>query len=1115
MAPEQIQGEADVGTAADIWALGAVLYEALTLSSPFSDPRLPQLLTSIISHSPAPLLAQRPDIGEPLAALVHRMLQKNPERRPQTGAALLRELAALSSSQDEAATPQPRMPATWPPSDSLRKTLSSTEQRVQGFLLVADPASKGSAAWISAELQHEAVRRGASFYIVRDGSLIIAMNDSAGPIEDATRLSRLALSLRALAPGGAFLITTRLAVSEGSVIHELVASAASGEIRLDDATASLLESRFEIQRQPDCAVQLLGERQVEAQRTLLGQHTSLVGRRRELDILHGLLAQCTEEGSARAALVTAPPGMGKSRLQAEFVRSLVEQAQEVEILIGYGDSMAAGAPYLLLGSALRRRAGINRGDPIEVRRQSLVQWVAQLFPADEVVRISAFLGEVAGVPFPSEVDLALVAARREPSLMANSIAMAWERFLSIQSKRRPVLLILDDAHHGDLPSMKLVERALSRLHQSPILVLALARPEVRITFPQLFAEHPLTELRLEALGRKACEALIRQVLGSSVSKEWIERAIEYSGGNAFFLEEIIRAAVTGAELELPETVLGMLQARICQFGPEARRVLQVASVFGERFRFDGLQALLGDKIGDFPLADLLSYLCDREILVRLSGSYLGNLAEHAEYRYQHALVREAAYEMLTIEDRKIAHRAVADFLEVGGDSDPRLLAEHLTKSQELARAIKHYLRAAERALHANDLSTVLSWVDKVDQAGAGREEQGRALALRATVSYWQGHYAPTYDYAVAAIALLRPGSAIWFQVIGQAAAAAGRQDRSEELLLWHHRMLEAQAEEDAACEQIVCLSRCCLQWHFLSQFERCDELMHRLNEVVPGRPIQNPLARAQYEHACSRVAATSGDTTASIRHMEVVIEAFEQAGDIRNMLVERASLALLYSEIGQHATAEGLCRSNLTQCEAQQVTPGTYLTKLALVLALSGHGDPHQLAEARQVGGEALHAYEALGYKRLQGVAHRLLASVEIAAGNHAEAQEHAQCAVAALASSRYYLALALATLAKSLVRQGRAAEALPFARQAMDMLNQFKHLDFGEITVPLVLSEALAALGQRGEANQYLSEARARLLARAEKIADPAWRQRFLGLADHARILRETERALEPSAEL
>ena len=155
-------------------------------------------------------------------------------------------------------------------------------------------------------------------------------------------------------------------------------------------------------------------------------------------------------------------------------------------------------------------------------------------------------------------------------------AGAFERGLQVISYGLPA----DAELFGNRPNVVIHEQ---RYH------LALARPEVKEKFPRLWAGRHVTEVPLGELSRKACERVVREVLGD-VQPDVVARVVDRAGGNAFFLEELIRAVAAG-QVALPDTVIATVQARLGALAPEQRRVLRAASVFGDVFSRGGLAAL--------------------------------------------------------------------------------------------------------------------------------------------------------------------------------------------------------------------------------------------------------------------------------------------------------------------------------------------------------------------------------------------------------------------------------------------------------------------------------------------------------------------------------------------
>src|SRR5262249_4095499 len=152
-----------------------------------------------------------------------------------------------------------------------------------------------------------------------------------------------------------------------------------------------------------------------------------------------------------------------------------------------------------------------------------------------------------------------------------------------------------------------------------------------------------------------------------------QQIVARADGNAFYLEELIRATADGRADALPDSVIGMVQARLDVEGGEAKRVLRAASVFGERFSRAGVAALLGGEGQLMDVAHWLDHLAARELVARAAT---GERREDLELTFTHALVREAAYAMLTNEDRVLGHRLAGAFLESAGAGDAMALAEH-------------------------------------------------------------------------------------------------------------------------------------------------------------------------------------------------------------------------------------------------------------------------------------------------------------------------------------------------------------------------------------------------------------------------------------------------------
>ena len=236
------------------------------------------------------------------------------------------------------------------------------------------------------------------------------------------------------------------------------------------------------------------------------------------------------------------------------------------------------------------------------------------------------------------------------------------------------------------------------------MLLALARPEIHDVFPKLWENGPVDVLKLSELDGEACAELIRDALGERVHPETVTRLVKLAGGNAFYLEEMIRAVAEGRVETVPGTIMAMAQSRIGDLPAASRRVLRAAAIFGRHFWRGGVFALMGRDAAAADTDALLGELEAQEFIAPASASAAQG---DVEYTFRHELVREAAYSTLTARDRTLGHRLAADWLEGGGAADALTLATHFELGNDPARAAVWYSRSAEQALGGDDLGAAL------------------------------------------------------------------------------------------------------------------------------------------------------------------------------------------------------------------------------------------------------------------------------------------------------------------------------------------------------------------------------------------------------------------------
>ncbi|WP_437995654.1 protein kinase [Sorangium sp. So ce185] len=1106
MAPEQARGEPTIDARADVFALGCLLFECLAGRPPFVGDNALSLIMKVVLEDPPRLGELRDGIPEPLERLVARMLSKPAEHRPRDGAAVAEELAALA----QAGLPGGARETVAPPAP--RVEITTAERRVICVILAEGGGAEADATLSEAEgaarteaLRQVAARHGGRLELLQSRWLLVALSGAEAPTDLAARAAHCALALRAELGGVPVSVATGMAevagrLPVGALIDRVVqlfpqrSRVPEPGIRLDSATAGLLARSFDM-AQVDEGAWLRGPKEEpDTVPRLLGKPTPCVGRERELALLEAEWRHAVDEPSASAVVVVGAPGIGKSRLAWEFLRGREEQREGAEVWVGRADPMAAGSAFGLLAQALRRAMGILDDEPIEVRRHKVLARVERLGALGaKAPHVAAFLGELVGAKFSDAGDVQLHTARQSPMLMSDRLREAFEDFVWAECQRRPVLLVLEDLHWGDLPTVTLVDAALRRAGRLPFFVLALARPEVHELFPTLWSERHGLRLRLAPLPRRAGERLVREVLGDAVDADQVDKLLARAEGNAFVLEEQIRAVAEGRSAGLPETALALVQARLEALDVEERRVLRAASVFGETFWEGGARALVGGA----PVVWHLAELSRRELIRRRPQA---RIAGEVEYEFRHALVREAAYEMLTERDRRVGHGLAGDWLDRAGGADAMALAEHFEIGGAPARAADAYLRAADEALRGGDLAAVIERADRGIGCGAAPEVAGRLRRAQAEAHLWRADVSKALERGLEAAERIERGSTEWFSAVTQVVFASYKLGRFDDAERWMSVVASTAAMAGAESVKLICLADGAAVLSMVGRYAEGRALLDIVERAYASAGALDVEAAAHLHEARAAHAVCTGDLVASADGMEAASRAYEQAGDRRNACSTRVNAGSIYAELGDLTRAESMLRAALAEADRMHLQELKLFAEACLAQALASRG---QLAEARSLAESAAASCRQAGLVRMELSARCYLAKISLAAGEFEAAEGEARAAAASSQSAPTLGVQAYAVLARALLGLGRVDEAVTTAAEANSVLESFGTLEEGESLVRLTYAEALDASGRRAEAMAAIASARAALLARADKLSDPTWRERFLrDVPDNARTL-------------
>jgi class 3 adenylate cyclase/tetratricopeptide (TPR) repeat protein len=461
--------------------------------------------------------------------------------------------------------------------------------------------------------------------------------------------------------------------------------------------------------------------------------TGFVGREREVSLLEHYLEQ-VENGRGQIVAVAGEPGIGKSRLLAEFRRRIADgHATWVE---GHCVSYGAAIPYQLVLDALRSHCGIAETDGAETIARKVRSGLSEA--GLDAGEDSPVLLHLLGV---KEGSGAAAAANPETAKARSFDVCA--RLCLEGSRRRPLVLVLEDLHWTDTISEEFFGHLATRLAEARVLLLGTYRPEYR---PPWAGLENSSEIALPSLSRDDSLFVVRSVLADApLAEPLAEEIVAKADGNPLFLEQLALHAgevEKHSDIAVPHTIHGVVTARIDRLPEATKQLLQVASVIGREFSLRLLRAVWGER---GPLEAALRELSRLEFLDEWPDD------EGTTYVFRHALTQEAAYRSLLANHRRFHHRAVGEALEElypgRAEEVAELLAWHFGRSDEAEKAVDYAIIAAVKAGRGWANSEALTYfddalrrLDTIPDTGANRLRRIDAVLRQAEVKYALGRY---------------------------------------------------------------------------------------------------------------------------------------------------------------------------------------------------------------------------------------------------------------------------------------------------------------------------------------------------------------------------------------
>jgi class 3 adenylate cyclase len=834
-----------------------------------------------------------------------------------------------------------------------------------------------------------------------------------------------------------------------NVAARLEQAAPPGEVLLGQATYRLVRDAVQVERVPP--LRLKGRQAPVAAWQLLGvapgapgharrQDAPIVGREPELRLFDWVYERVSATAACHLLTVLGQAGVGKTRLVAEAVRGL-----DATVLRGRCLSYGEGITFWPVAEVVHQAAGTIDTDS----------------PAEATAKLRRLLGDAGDADRVAERVAQLIGLEATP-VPAEEAAWAFRRLLEVLAGPGTLVVVLDDLHWAEPTLLDLVEHVADHVRSAPVLLVAIARPELLEQRPG-WAGGKLnaTTMLLEPLGEAESAELLASLAGPAALPDELSRGITRAAeGNPLFLEELLAALVEEgrlrredgrwvaatdlAALGIPPSIQALLTARLDRLDDADRAILERASVVGQAFELSAVVELSPpERRHEVP--GRLGALARRELLRQVPS----RLAGDEGFQFRHQLLRDAAYDSIPKQARAELHERFASWLE--RTAGPRL--------REVEEILGYHLERAWR--YREELGTAEERDRRLAEAAAGRLGAAGRRALH------RGDLPAAANLLERAIALLADGDPARPELMVELAevlVSTGEFARADGAAA----ALEALAADDARLAAYASIVRLKMQVAFATELD-ADALEAEARRAIAtfaAAADERGLAKAYGLLAALgflRCRISEGETAAAeaIGHARLAGDGPTQ-GWCRGLLAQAAFW-------GPVPAADGIrrCRALLAQAGGNRRAEVAALEALAGLQAMAGEAEA-----ALQTADRAVAVADDLGANRQAALARQFAAAAAMLAGDPAAAERHLRWGIRVVerqgdAGMRSNLT---ADLAHVLHELGHGEEALRQARTSRDLAADADL--FAQVRWRSAAAKALAADGRLEEATRLAGEA-------------------------------------------
>jgi class 3 adenylate cyclase/tetratricopeptide (TPR) repeat protein len=644
----------------------------------------------------------------------------------------------------------------------------------------------------------------------------------------------------------------------------------------------------------------------------------LVGRQRELAAVQDAFDRARHSRTPQLLTLVGVPGIGKSRLVYELSRIVDEDPELITWRQGRCLASGDGVTLWALSEIVKAQAGIAEQDPPQDVAEKVRRAAADVLPAKDVEWIEPHLLALAGL---SE-EAALGGDRR------NEAFAAWRRFLEGMAEQRPLVVVFEDLHWADESLLDFVDELVDWVADVPMLVVATARPELLDRRPGWGGgKLNAITLALAPLTNDETAELLGSALGSPVVAAETQAALlERAGGNPLYAEQFAELYVergSAEELTLPETLHGIIAARLDGLASEEKGLLLDAAVVGKVFWTAALGRDESETMASF-------HSLERRGFVRRQRR--SSVEGQTELAFAHALVRDVAYGQIPRADRATKHVRVAEWIgSLGRPEDhAEMRAHHWRSALELAQASG---RDDEALVERTRLAL--------------RDAGDRAFALNS--------FAAAASYYSDALALW-PDDGTRAELVfarAEALSIAG-DDRAVSVLEEACDLLVANGDRERAAEAEAILAQTI--W-FQGRQDEVDPHLRAAEALVEGAPPSRAVARVLAWSA--RYSMLAGDNPRGLEGAREALALAEKL-DLDELRIHAlTTIGSAKERLGDTTGRDDIERAvEIGEAASSPLTPGA-LNNLGVVI------DTTDLRRVQSLYREAVHQAERFGDHRI------------------------------------------------------------------------------------------------------------------------------------------------------